>query len=282
MSLVRVQRTAQIQLTHRFEVDELLTDAGGAVSVETRRLDGTLVDSAVAGHLGQGVYSYTPPAQAQLDCLPVDWSGSFGGVTVVARDYVEIVGGFYFGIGEARSAHAGLKDANKYPLALLQEKRTTVECEADLISGRAFVPRFRRVQLDGTGGCDLATPDLDLRVLRAATIWGTAMTAGQLGQVKALSSGVLSWWGGYWPVGRGNIIVEYEYGADFVPPTVHDMAILRMRSVVATTQSAIPDRATSYTVVDGGVYRLSTPGAYSTGIPDVDAAYLRQSYDGPV
>jgi hypothetical protein len=42
-------------------------------------------------------------------------------------------------------------------------------------------------------------------------------------------------------------------------------------------RSGIPDRVTSYTAVDGGSYRLALPGAYATGIPDVDAVYSRYS-----
>jgi hypothetical protein len=41
-------------------------------------------------------------------------------------------------------------------------------------------------------------------------------------------------------------------------------------------KSAIPDRASSYTV-DGGIYRLDMPGAFKTGLPEVDAVYARYS-----
>jgi hypothetical protein len=287
MSLVRVLRTSSVSLTHTFKVDEVPTDAASGVTVELRRLDGTLIASAAATHPGPpGQYAYTVPAQAQLDTLTLDWSGLVGGATITARDFIEVVGGFLFDLDEARAAHK--LDVNTYPSSVLADKRTFIEQEAEAIGRRAFVPRFRRIQLTVTSlGCELVTPDLFLRAVRAISINGTAMSAGELASIVPTAAGVLYRPGGYWPAGAwgafpGVVVAEYEYGPDMAPLYVRDAGILRLRSVLGTTKSQIPDRATSFTVIDGGVYRLSTPGAYTTGIPDVDAAYQRDSYDGPV
>jgi hypothetical protein len=42
-------------------------------------------------------------------------------------------------------------------------------------------------------------------------------------------------------------------------------------------KTGVPDRAISFQVADGGSYRLAMPGAYSTGIPEIDAVYARYS-----
>src|SRR5215207_8266692 len=99
MSLVRVLRTAKQTLTHIFSVDEAATDLAGACTVTLKRLDGTVVETTTAAHPGVGTYTYSPPAQANLDMLTLDWSGTLAGAAITIRDYVEIVGGFLFSLG---------------------------------------------------------------------------------------------------------------------------------------------------------------------------------------
>ncbi len=42
-------------------------------------------------------------------------------------------------------------------------------------------------------------------------------------------------------------------------------------------KTGIPTTASSFTVADGGTYRLDLPGAWKTGLPQVDAVYARYS-----
>jgi hypothetical protein len=81
--------------------------------------------------------------------------------------------------------------------------------------------------------------------------------------------------GALWPAGLNNIIVEYDHGLDYPPEEIRQAGILRLRSLIGQTTSSVPDRATSYSVGDGGTYRLSTPSKQKTGIPDVDGPYER-------
>ena len=53
--------------------------------------------------------------------------------------------------------------------------------------------------------------------------------------------------------------------------------MVRLRTVLNIPKAGLPDRTTSFTVADGGTYRLDMPGAFKTGIPSVDAAYARYS-----
>src|SRR6266542_4321437 len=104
MSLVRVLRTTQVVLSHTFYVDETATSATGSVTYSIKRLDGTVVTSGTAaGPITTGVYTVTVPAQATLDVLTVDWTGVVAFATVTARDIVEFVGGFIFGLAEVRA-----------------------------------------------------------------------------------------------------------------------------------------------------------------------------------
>ena len=283
MSLVRVLRTAAVTLTHTFTVDEVPTDATGNVTATLKRLDGTVVNTATAGHPGDpGVYTYVLPAQSQLDVLTLDWSCTLGGSSILSvRDQVEIVGGFLFSPAEARAAHKQLLSSHTtWPTIGLATKGVLVEQECERICRQAFVPRFARIALSGNNtpsvGIPQTLPHTMLRTLRAVSVGGVTWSAPDVAAVGLSDTGVLTRPGGaIWPAGQRNIIVELEYGWDLPPEEVRDAAILRLRSRLTSTTSGIPDRAQSFSVADGGVYRLSTPSAERTGIPDVDAVYAR-------
>lgn len=281
MSLVRVQQSTQVTLSHLFEVDEAPTDATAGVTYAFRRLDGTPVISGTAGHPtpGSGLYTAVLPGANTLllDTLTLDWTGTVAGAAVTVRDYVEIVGGFLFGLGEARRKKPPL-DATKYTTAELAAARVEVEQECERICGVAWVPRFKRVAIVVDGGCRdrLLAPHTQLRALRAVTVDGTVWSPAQVAAVTVSESGVLSLpAGNLWPVWRrSRIVLEYEHGFDFPTEEIRTAAIVRLRSKVGQFDMNVPYRAIAFQATEGGTYRLSTPGPDRTGIPDVDAAYL--------
>lgn len=282
MSLVRVQQSTQVTLSHLFEVDEVATDASGTVTYAFKRLDGTAVASGNAGHPGPaGQYTAVLPGANTLllDTFTLDWTGTVAGAPVTVRDYVEIVGGFLFGLGEARRKKPAL-DPTKHPTAELAAARIEVEQECERICGVAWVPRFKRVAVDVDGRCTdrLLAPHTQLRALRAVTVNGTAWTVDQVAAVVVSESGVLTLPTGHlWPVWnrtRSRIVLEYEHGMDFPPEEIRSNAIVRLRSKVGQFDTNVPYRAIAFQATEGGTYRLSTPGPDRTGIPDVDAAYL--------
>jgi hypothetical protein len=279
--LIRVQQTVQETLSKTFYSDGGITDPG-TVAVAIKRLDGTSITSGTASGTGAGPRTFVLPAQANLDALIVSWTATIGGAPTVLSDVVEIVGGFVFGIGEA-IAELHL-DTSKYPPATIAAKRISVEQELEGIRRQAVVPRFARFLLNGSGTCELVVPDMQLRAIRAASVApmaGAAMlalTSAELAAVAPQASGVLIRDdGGIWPQGHNNVLVEYEYGLDMPPANLHDMTLRRLQWYLSALASGVPDRAVSYTVADGGVYRLSAAGTRSTGIPDVDAAYMRDA-----
>lgn len=286
MSLVRVLRTAQVTLTHVFYVDEAPTDASGNVTATLKRLDGTTVNSATAGHPATGTYTYTVPAQAQLDSLTLDWEGTVAGAAVSVRDYVEIVGGFLFGLHEARAKRKPLSAATYTPEELAAT-RVEVEQDCEKICHTTFVPRFMRVAVPGSGRPDLLTPHADLRALRVVRIDGANLTAPEVAAIGVNRSGVLIRPGGaIWPWPGAiqgstipNIVLEYEHGLDAPPGRIASMAIVHLRSLLTETDRGTPSNAVSFTVADGGTYRLAQPGRDRTGIPEVDAVYQRYGQD---
>lgn len=276
MTLVRVLQTSTTTITRTFTVDRVLTDAAGAVTVTVKRLDGTSVVSGTATRASLGTYTYALPASAVLDAWTVDWSGSIGGVTVVTRDQVEVVGGFLFGLDEA-TTELKLQGVATVTTQILAAKRNEVEQECELrICRRAFVPRYAREVLDPTLSERLPLANSEPRTVRSVTVDGVAWTPTQLATIKRVSSGVLVLPDGVlWVSQPGGIVVEYEHGLDFPPEEIRSAAITRLQSKLNLRSSGIPSRAQSFAPGDGGTYRLVLPDKESTGLPDVDAAYKR-------
>jgi hypothetical protein len=283
VSLIRVLKSAAATVARTMYVDEVATDFAAPPTYTVKRLDGTSLFSGTATDVaGTGNYSIalpggpTFPASAtwQLDTLVVAWTGSIGGAVITVTDTVEVVGGFFFGLAEVRAEFA--LSAVTYPTATLAARRLEVEqrCE-EKICRRAFVPRFARETLSGTDTDRLAVRWPELRVLRAVTVAGVAWSAPDVAAVGLSAHGVLTRPGGaIWPAGSGNIIVEYEHGLDFPPEPVKSASMIHLRALLGRSKSGVPDRAASFTSGEGGTYRLTLPGEESTGIPDVDAAYM--------
>lgn len=286
MSLIRVLRGAAATVTHTFEIDEAAADAGGTVTVATTRLDGTAIAAGTGNAVdapGTGAYSFTLPggptspasATWQYDTLVMSWTGTFGGAVFTAVDYVEVAGGYLFGLSEARALPPAL-DAITYDTETLKDKRLEVEEECERICRQAFVPRFHRETLSGNGTDRLGATQSMIRAIRSVTVSGVAWTAPVVATVVGSDSGMLRLpLGGVWPEGAGNIVVEYEHGWDYPPSGIRTAAMKRLRSRLTATSSGVPDRAISWNTQDGGTYRISMPDAEHTGVPDVDAEYGR-------
>jgi len=266
---------SQITVAHSFYIDETLTDATGSVTYTVTRLDGTAVTSGTATHGGTGVYSFVLGPQAAVDLLVVTWSGTWAGGAVTVIDYVEIVGGFIVSLGDIRNAKPVL-DAVRYATADLIAARLEAEVECEDICHKAFVPRFARIKLTGNNMYALPVDTREVRKIRAVSVDGVALSAGDLANVAFNDSGMLSRWGSWWRWGQqGNVIIELEHGLSYPPEYIRKALIVRARSLLNTTDTKVPNRAQSFTVQDGGTYKLTLPTENTTGIPYVDAAYAR-------
>jgi hypothetical protein len=294
MTLTRVARTSTSVLSHTFYVGETPTDSAATVTVAVTDANGDPVTSGNATHQGaadSGEYAFTLPSQSELSLLTVAWSATIAGAAVVETDQVEVVGGFFFTLAEGRGSDSSLADTDKYPTSDLVTKRVEVEQECERICDRAFVARYARVVVDGTGHSDLVLthPDPDRTPAHVRTIRRVSMapradetfvdfTAGELAALRVADDGTLRRLdGALFTEGFGNIVVEYEYGLDAPPDDLKQMTLRRFRSRLNLNKTGVPDRALSFTLEGGGAFRLSMPGAWATGIPDVDAAYARYS-----
>lgn len=252
--------------------------ANGAVTVRVVRADGTEVlpaGTATTAGTGTGEFSVslTPAQTALLDELTVTWTDSDSSHTTKA----EVVGGFYFSVGEARASDSTLENAGKYPDADILAARAEVEQEFEEITGVAFVPRYHRILLSGSGKTSQRIPSRRIRAIRSVEVDGVAWTTSDVASVRFVGNVLARADGGFFPVGVRNIVVAYEHGWDRPPADVRRAALLRLRSLLNANKTGIPDRATSFTVTEGGTYRLATAGKDRTGIDSVDAVLARYS-----
>ena len=286
----RVLRTSASVLSHTFEVGETPTDSTTAVTVTVTDPSGATVATGTATHGATGTYTYALPPQAALTVLSVAWAATISGAAVVETDTVEVVGGFLFTLSEGRASDASLADRDKYPTADLDAKRLEVEEEVERICDRAFVPRYARVVVDGSGSADLVLPHPDpdrtaahVRAIRSVSMAQrsggplVAFTSDELAALIVRSDNTVTRTDQWWAEGYGNVLIEYEYGQDGPSLELKNAAMIRLRSMLNANKTGIPDRASSFTSVDGGTYRLTMPGAWATGIPAVDAVYARYS-----
>lgn len=260
-------------------------DVTGPVTVTvTRASAAAVLTGAPTVHGTTGVYTAAVPvaATAQLDTLTAVWTDTSTGAARTTT--VEVAGGFFFSLADARNSDDTLLDASKYPDADVARRRTEVEVECEEICDRAFVPRHRRVVLDGTGNSEITLPNSDVRRIRAVTVTDDspagvpyALTSTELSYLATVGTDGLIRRGdrGLFLEGVGNVIVEYEHGWDSPPEDLWRASLTRLRYRLNSNKTAVPDRATQFTAVEGGTYQLDTAAQYKTGQPDVDAAYQR-------
>lgn len=263
-------------------------DASGTLTVQVTKADGTEVlaaGSSTSNPTGSGSYTaaLTAAQTATLEMLTAVWTDAGDSSTWTTLH--EIVGGYYFTLAEAREHDRSLQAQNDD--TLIQRARRITEDEFERICGVAFVPRYRRVRLDGYGRSSLLLPDPMVRTVRSVRVYSsatsyTAFTADELAALSANNAGVITRGdGGVFAAGSKNIVVEYEHGHDRPPAEVQRASIARARQWIAFGNSGIPDRTQTYVATEVGTFGLAQAGRAKTGTDWIDAALARWSIMSP-
>lgn len=262
----------------------------GTVTVEVVRSDGDTVKAAGTATIGTGTdprtVALSASETASLDLLTARWSVS--GVEV-AETHHEVVGGYYVSVGEVRSAERSLADGSQYPTPLLNACRSEVEHLFESVCAVAFVPRFAVERLDGNGQGFLLLSWPQLREVRWCRVWTsdttyTELTSGELAAIRADRAGIaVRSDNKTWPCGVRNIEIGYTHGYDTPPADLKKAAIRAIRHQANRLKSAVDERATTFTMLEGGTVSLATPGMgiWHTGIPEVDETLRRYSHRTP-
>jgi hypothetical protein len=251
--------------------------------------------NASAGAPGSGITTFSLSGQAALKDCTATWSATLAGTAVTETDQIQVVGGFLFGLAEGRASDTSLSDDSDYTPAELVRARLEVEESLEQICDQAFVPRYRRIVLDGTGRTDLPLPGAEdvvrsgfvlrgVRTIRRISVAPRVdetfvdLTAGQLAAVTVTPDGDLRRTdGNIFTEGNRNVIVEVEHGCDAPPVDLKWAGMQHLRVRLNLNRTAVPDRVLSYTQDGGGTYRIAQAAAYSVGIPEIDAVYDRYS-----
>lgn len=257
-------------------------DPGGTVTVDITNSAGTAVATGLSTTGGTPTFEYTAAlTAAQVGAQPEQLTATWKtGATVLATTVVDIAGGVYFTVAEARAHDPNLVDAAKYPSARISATRRVVERECELICGVAFVPRWRVVTVDGAGDRDLSLPVAMVRTVRSAVVDGTALSAGELADLTVDGAARAVWQpdGHVWPHGRRNVVLGVEHGHTSPPPDLVEATLWRLYDLLQTPLRVRDlDRAMRMTVATGQTYDLAKPSALTTGLPAVDAVYARYS-----
>lgn len=234
----------------------------GTVTVDLLKADGsTLVAGGSTSGTGTAPRTYTLAAgsNTELQLLTAVWKD--GGVERL-RTMIEVVGGFYFSEAEieAFDVSLGNVDSTKF-----RRVRAEVERECERLTGVAWVPRFRRERVSGTGTTTLALPDglyaprrvRSVRVYDDATSY-TAFTAAELAAIECRQGGLLTRLdGNTWPRGTRNIVLEVEHGMDQPPKDLLHAAMTRFRW--RYNMESIPagvENATRWQVPGGATFEI--------------------------
>jgi hypothetical protein len=252
-------------------------EAVGDVTVEIRRYDGTEVTAGAPALVDgfDGTYAATLPegATEDLDILTATWSDDAG----TQRTTIEIVGGYYFSIYEARDVMSSIRDTAKWTDDMIVRARHEVEVECEQICKQAFVRRFATATLSGDGSTSILLPHhATTLAVRSLSVAGTALTTEQLATVVADETGLVAYDGGF-RLGNRNVVVGYEHGWDSPPFDLKRAALSRLLDRLTMATSGLSSRTTTFSAAEGGTYQLAVAGraGFETGNPDVDAVYGR-------
>src|SRR5688500_2456645 len=197
----------------------------GVVTVGVTKADGTVVVAAGTATAGTGTdprtVALTAVQTAALDLLVATWTRTDGTTHTTA---VDIVGGYYFTITQLRARETSLGDDQKYRTADLVGLRREVENEFEEITEVAFVPRYTRRRVDGTGCGHLLLPTPYVRrVVAVAELAADGTTSYTWTNNEATAvrcadpTGRVTSESRSFPAGTQNLIVAWEHGHDRPP-----------------------------------------------------------------
>lgn len=287
----RILRGAAATLVYdHLNADGEAVAATGTLTVEVTTADGTVVKAAGSATTPDGdvtgryTVTLTPAQTSSLNLLTATWTDS-AAPTVGRTTEHEIVGGYIFSLADVRGHNPNLEAEAEYAAPLIIAKRLEVEDEVEDICDVAFVPRYRRVFVDGSGSHEVLAGVHMIRTVRSCRIYAstgsssyTSLSAAQLAGLVVTRDGLVRRTdGGTFDYGLGNIVLEVEHGYTTPPADLRTAVLDRLHDRLMDPNSAIPSRARAYTAADGFSYELTRADEFSTGIASVDAVYQRYS-----
>lgn len=262
-----------IRLTHTFmdESEETPLVVDGPVNVRLLDSQGEEIATDTIATSTGDEWSVEFAAQP-MGRYWVHWDSGTGFTDAVP---VEVTGGILFSVPEARNSDDYLMDIEAFPAREIIDYRAVVEDEFERITGRSFVPRVREIEFTSDGSGEHLTLVPDAAAIVSAHVNDV--------EVEDLTDWSVSRLGKFThPTADGDSVrIRVQYGYATPPHDVARVGMIRLRHLMASESSGIPDRATTWQPEDGGTFRLATPGQgkWKTGIPEVDATLKGYALD---
>lgn len=269
--MLQIEYGLPTTLGFTFELDGVAANPSpDSATITITGMDGTvLIDAAAATNQGVGEFSYVLAGDvAPLGVLTVEWTATFGAFEQTQRQYVEVVGGFYFAVSEARAKYPALEDKTWDEVA---DARAVAEEIIEHACNVAFVRRAKKLTLSGEGKTRASIPIYMARAIQSVAVDGEVQTVDSSYRV---GPGAI-YRTATWRHDISNVDVIVEHGFDYPPARIKDAAI--MLAYHRAVKGPIDDRATSMPAGEaGGTITLLTPGVGNaiTGLPEVDAAII--------
>jgi hypothetical protein len=255
-------------ITKTWYVDGTPTDVGAVtIGIIDGNGDEVVASGTSTTNNANGTYTYSLADQAAPDVLVLTWTRVSTGADLVDR--MELVGNWLFSEAQARtfaakadatSALIPLASSTEYPDAVLADERTRITDDLEFWTGRAWIPRYARLELNGNGSSVLSlhkgicrTADgyglnrpgrtADIAELLSVTVGGTALTLTDI-EIDPIVGRLINK-GGVWTAATTNdpynVVVEYVYGMAYLIDGVDRIALKIL--IDRLVPSAYPDRA---------------------------------------
>lgn len=252
------------------QLEAVVTDSAGAE-----------VDTYAATRESQGTYRIDVPATDTdvLDVYDVAWTGTFDTQSQTFNTQYEVVGGFFFTTTEARAFDNGaMSDTTAYPSQTIVDGREQVEAEIEEACGVAFVPRGRRVLVDGSGTSTLFLPHGRIHSVVSVAVDDEAVDLADVTLYGDEGRLVVS--AGSFATGTLNVAVLVEHGYAQPPARIKRAALILLKDRIIG--SNVHDRALSHSD-ESGTMTLAVAGTNGVfGIPEVDAAVAQYAETVPL
>jgi len=260
------------------------TTPTGTVTVAVVDSQGDAVTAGAVSTTGNVSTSTLPIAStSSVDRLTATWTDDG---TEVATTVHDVVGGVYATTTHIRDIVGVLDNATKWDATDVKRVRNEIEYIIEMVTCRAFVPRFDVAHLDGTGSECLSLPHPDLR----SVVWakyhnGSAWVpvTGTVSEIQPDNAGTASFLSGStWPTAP--LRIGYRHGRDRPPADLVAAAAKFVKYRLASVKSGIPDRAISIQGTELGNITIATPGLgpWTSGVPDVDSIINHYRWKRPV
>jgi hypothetical protein len=298
--------TGPFALTKTWYVDGTATDVGDVtVGITDGNGDEIVAAGTATTNNADGTYSYTLADQANPDQLKITWTRTSTGADLV--DNVELVGNWLFTEAQARafgakadatSALKPLASETEYPDSTISDERARIADDLEFWTGRAWIPRYARIELNGNGrtwlnlrdgicrtsdGYTLNRPAkyADIGKLLSVAVDGTAVTLTDL-EVDQTRAWLLHKNGSFTAgtvTTPYNVVVEYVYGLPYISDGADRIALAELLDRLIP--SGAPDRALRWDMPDGSSMSMVQPGGPMDNVsrlPHVNAWVKQHNY----